>query len=161
VEIRRFGPGHRRREALPGTKGVSGQGIHTDVRGSIAELAFAPHASIAAHTNPNTTYFVVIEGGGFVEVGDEESRVAAGEAIVWPPNVPHAARTDLTAMRALVVEFAGSPSDARLLLDGQAELIDATSERSDGPEVQRGEGGLAPKPPVSEAAHVSPEQEPW
>jgi len=61
---------------------------------------------MAPHSNPNLTYFVVIEGGGLVQVGDERARVAAGEAVVWPPNLVHAAWTEQTPMRALVVEFA-------------------------------------------------------
>jgi quercetin dioxygenase-like cupin family protein len=105
MEIRYFGIGHRRGDGPAGTQGVDGQTIHADGRGVIAELAFRPQASMAAHTNPNLTYFLVIEGGGFVSVGDETVRVAAGQAIVWPPNVVHAAWTELTPMRAIVVEF--------------------------------------------------------
>ena len=82
----------------------------------MAELAFRPNAAMAPHSNPNLVYFVVIEGGGFVQVGDEQARVAAGEAVVWPPDVVHAAWTELTPMRAIVVEFAGAPD--LLLLDG-------------------------------------------
>ena len=55
----------------------------------------------------NTTWFVVIEGGGMVRVGEERARVAAGEAVLWPADVPHAAWTELSEMRALVVELAG------------------------------------------------------
>lgn len=147
---------------MGGTKGVTGQGIHADERGNIAELAFAPHASIAPHTNPNTTYFIVIEGGGFVEVGGEETRVAAGEAVLWPPNVLHAARTELTPMRALVVEFAAAAaSGPRLLLEGRAERVDEPASGTEPPGPPRAEGRLAPKPPVTEAAHVSRDQEPW
>ena len=40
-------------------------------RGVIAELAFARGARIEPHANPNTTWFIVIEGGGWVGVGDE------------------------------------------------------------------------------------------
>ncbi len=147
---------------MSGTKGVTGQGIHGDERGNISELAFAPQASIAPHTNPNVTYFIVIEGGGFVEVDGEETRVAAGEAVLWPPNVLHGARTELTPMRALVVEFAAGPiPERRLLLEGRAERVDEPAVSEAAPRVERGEGGLAPKPPASETAHVSPEREPW
>ena len=54
----------------------------------------------------------MIEGGGWTLVGDERIRVAAGEAIVWPADVVHAAWTDYSNMRAIVVEFAGA-DDAR------------------------------------------------
>jgi quercetin dioxygenase-like cupin family protein len=97
------------------------QVIHNDARGSIAELAFGRHAMIAPHSNPNTTYFVVISGGGFVQVGDERQRVTHGEAVVWPANVVHGAFTDGTEMRAIVVEFAGADDDwAQGVLEGWA-----------------------------------------
>src|SRR5450759_4205719 len=93
MDIRRFGVGHRRPDGPPGTRGVEGQQIHVDARGVIAEMALRPHAVVPPHTNPNLSYFVVVEGGGFVRVGDETARISAGEAVVWPPDVVHAAWT--------------------------------------------------------------------
>jgi quercetin dioxygenase-like cupin family protein len=117
MDIRRFGVGHRRPDGPPGTKGVQGLPIHSDRRGLVAELALERGGSISPHTNPNLTYFLVIEGGGFVRVGDETARVSAGDAVVWPPHVTHAAWTELTPMRAIVVEFAGEPDDVVELLE--------------------------------------------
>ncbi len=111
MEVRRFGPGNRRPEGPPGTQGITGQVIHSDARGVVAELAFGRHALIAPHSNPNTTYFVVISGGGWVQVGEERQRVNHGEAVVWPADVEHGAFTDGTEMRAIVVEFAGADDD--------------------------------------------------
>ena len=73
----------------------------------ISELAFGRGGVVEPHVNPNPAWFVVIEGGGFVRVGDEQSRVAAGEAVFWPPEILHGAWTDQVQMRAIVVEFAG------------------------------------------------------
>jgi quercetin dioxygenase-like cupin family protein len=124
VEIRRFGVGNRRPEGPPGSHGLTGQVIHSDARGVIAELAFAKGGSIEPHDNPNTTYFIVIEGGGYVRVGEEERRVAAGEAVIWPAGVTHGARTEYGPMRAFVVEFAG-PDDSHIrgILDGIARRL--------------------------------------
>ena len=77
MEIRRFGVGHRRPDGPPRSRGVYGQVIHSDRRGVVSELAFGRRAVVEPHTNPNTTWFVVIEGGGFVEVGGLRARVAA------------------------------------------------------------------------------------
>jgi quercetin dioxygenase-like cupin family protein len=141
MEIRRFGVGNRRPDGPPGTVGVAGQVIHADARGTVSELAFARHGSIEPHSNPNTTWFVVIEGGGLVQVGEERARVAAGEAVLWPADVPHAAWTELSEMRAIVVELSG-PDDAHLrgILDGRALALgagdfgdaDASSPKADG-----------------------------
>lgn len=165
MEIRRFGIGHRRLDGPPGTRGVEATSLHVDERGLVAELALRPHARIAPHTNPNLAYLLVIEGGGFVSVGSETARVAAGEAVVWPPNVVHAAWTELTPMRAIVVEFvesAGSESVEPLLLDGGA--VDEAIDDAPGPDAQepdRADGALAPKPAVLPPDRRSPEREPW
>jgi quercetin dioxygenase-like cupin family protein len=146
VEIRRFGVGHRRPEGPAGwSKGVDGQVIHGDARGLIAELAFRPGGEISPHDNPNTTWFCVIEGGGVVRVGEEERHVAAGEAILWPAGVTHAARAGRSPMRAFVIEFAG-PDDSHLrdIVDGQARRLGPGETGT----AERGLGRLAPRPPT-------------
>jgi quercetin dioxygenase-like cupin family protein len=157
MEIRRFGVGNRRPDGPPGTTGIAGQVIHSDRRGVLSELAFARRASIEAHWNPNTTWFVVIEGGGWVRVGEERARVAAGEAILWPAGVVHEAWTELSEMRAIVVEYAGA-DDAHLrgILDGRALALDA-GDRA-GPGVDQADGELAAAP--ADAARAAAEGEP-
>lgn len=142
MEIRRFGVGNRRPEGPIGSEGVEGQVIHSDARGVIAELAFRKGGRIEPHDNPNTTWFIVIEGGGYVLVGEEQRRVAAGEAVLWPAGVTHGAWTEHGPMRAFVVEFAGSDdSHLRGILDGIARRL-GPGEAGGAP---RGEGRLAPR----------------
>ena len=139
IEIRRFGVGNRRKDGPPGTTGVTGQVIHSDSRGVISELAFARNGRIDPHSNPNTTWFVVIEGGGWVVVDSERARISAGEAALWPPNVPHGAWADHSPMRAIVVELAGSgDGDVRGLIEAGTTAGLAAGEHS----VERGEGSL-------------------
>ena len=165
MEIRRFGIGHRRHEGPSGTRGVDGQSIHGDDRGAIAELAFRPNAAMAPHSNPNLSYFVVIEGGGCVQGGDERARVAAGEAVVWPPNVDHAAWTEQTPMRALVVEFAVDGPGLLMLEGGAVELAvepaEGSNARRSRPEGKPPDGGLVAEPGGRPDDHESPEREPW
>jgi quercetin dioxygenase-like cupin family protein len=147
IEVRRFGVGHRRPDGPPGTTGIAGQVIESGAGGTIAELAFERHARVTPHSNPNWTYFVVIEGGGWVGVGDERTRVQAGEAVVWPPDVIHAAWTDGAPMRAIVVEFTSPPD---LLGSGIIEgTVESIGPGGDAPPARRpakGEGRLAPRP---------------
>jgi quercetin dioxygenase-like cupin family protein len=138
IDVLRFGVGHRRPDGPPGTVGISGRIIHNDARGLVSELAFTRGARIEPHSNPNTTYFIVIEGGGWVGVGEERLRVAAGEAVVWPADIQHSAWTDYGEMRAFVVEYAG-PDDAAIrgIISGEARAV------GPGQSVGRGQGALA------------------
>ena len=143
IEVLRFGVGHRRPDGPPGTTGITGRVIHSDERGLVSELAFARGARIEPHSNPNTTYFIVIEGGGWAAVGDERVRVAAGEAVVWPPDIDHAAWTEHSEMRAFVVEFAGwDLVERRGVLAGVARAAIPAEAAA----AARGEGRLAPRP---------------
>jgi len=141
IEIRRFGVGHRRPDGPPGSVGLTGQVIHTDGRGIIAEIAFARNARIEPHSNPNTTYFIVVEGGGWVGVGEERTRIAAGEAALWPADLIHSAWTEHSEMRALIVELSGADDGGAVL--GQAREL-APGDRG---MVGRGVGALAPRTP--------------
>ena len=144
IEIRRFGVGYRRPEGPPGTHGLTGQVIHSDGRGVVAELAFSRGGAITPHDNPNTTWFCVIEGGGWVLVGEERRRVTAGEAVLWPADVLHAAWTDHLEMRAIVVEFAGADdaSAVAAVVEGAARRLEA----GEAGRVARGEGRLTERP---------------
>ena len=175
MDIRRFGVGYRRSDGPPGTRGAAATPIHSDRRGVVAELALRPNSSVAPHSNANLAYLLVIEGGGFVQVGDEKARVAAGEAVVWPPDVDHAVWTELTPLRAIVVEFALDRADAVVELIEPAGVVpdahgpgEGKGAGSPGPAIPNEAGGaaprvagaLAPRPPIEPEEHRSTEQEP-
>ena len=87
---------------------MTGQVLHSDARGVVAELVFKPHAMIAPHSNPNSALFIVVSGTGYVQVGGERAKVHHGEAVVWPADVVHGAYTEGSEMRAFVVELRGA-----------------------------------------------------
>lgn len=148
IDVRRFGVGHRRPDGPPGTTGIEGQVIESGPGGVISEMAFGLHARVAPHSSPSWTWFIVIEGGGWVGVGDERSRVLAGEAVAWPPHVIHGAWTDGTRMRAIVVELTEPPLALPGVVEGVARTLGpgpGTAAGSARP-VTKGEGSLAPRP---------------
>lgn len=163
MEIRRFGPGHRRLGGPPGTQNVEGQVIMHDERAVVSELAFGRYAMMTPHSDPeNTALFIVISGAGFVQVGDERARVNHGEAVIWPPGEMHGAYTDGTEMRAIVVELVG---------DGQMHFIEGTarpagegadSELDPGaePRATPAQGSLAERT-IKRDEYDSSEGEPW
>jgi quercetin dioxygenase-like cupin family protein len=154
IEIRRFGVGNRRPQGPPGSSGVTGQVIHSDASGVVAELAFGRGARIEPHANPNQSWLVVIEGGGWVQVGDDRARVAAGEAVSWPPDIDHAAWTDFGEMRAIVVEL-GDPT-AVAVLEGRALALLPEETGA----VTRGEGALRDDPDRGSPSYDPAEGEP-
>jgi quercetin dioxygenase-like cupin family protein len=162
MDIKRFGPGHRRADGPPGTQGVAGVVIYRDERALISELAFQRYAIVTPHANQsNTALFIVISGGGYVQVGDERARVNHGEAVVWPPGLVHGAYTDGTEMRALVVELIsdGPPTE----ISGRA--ADAAIEEgpppaSPPPAPTPAEGALEERK-LNREEYDSNEGEPW
>lgn len=105
MDIRRFGVGHRRPQGPAGSVGLTGGAIHADEQGRIAELVLARHGRLELHSAPTTAWLLVIEGGGWVQVGDERARIAAGEAVCWPADVVRGLWTEGSELRAFVVEF--------------------------------------------------------
>ena len=145
MEIRKFGVGHRRAGGPVGTVGVDGVVLHSDARATISELAFAKGGSIPVHDSPNSAWFIVIEGGGYVLVGEEERRVAAGEAVLWPAGILHGARTEYGPMRAIAVELAGADDrHLREVLEGVAKRLGP----GEAGQVARGIGRLAERSPT-------------
>jgi quercetin dioxygenase-like cupin family protein len=142
MEIRRFGFGHRRPYGPTGSRGVSAAAIHGDASGSVTELAFGRKAHLELHTSPVTTLFLVIEGGGFVRVGEDTERVFAGEAILWPADLPHGASTDASEMRAIAVELAAAGDVAsRAIHEGRALAIGPGPDSVEG---RKADGALVP-----------------
>jgi quercetin dioxygenase-like cupin family protein len=139
IEIRRFGIGQRRLIGPPGSVGLTGTILHADGRATVTEVAFSRNAKIEPHSSPNSTTFIVIEGGGWVGIGDEWTRIAAGEAAVWPADIPHAAWTEHSEMRALIVELAGPDDGAVVAATDAAPPPEAPADRGTGQLAARAE----------------------
>lgn len=151
MEILRFGPGYRSPRPREGTQGLADQTIWSDPRARITELAFSTRALLAPQTSPDLGLFIVVAGGGWVQVGDERTAIRHGEAIEWPPGVPHGAWTDGVTMRAILVEVPDQAIESHhaRLADPPA-VTDLTPAR----------GRLADRE-VPPAEHDAGEGEPW
>lgn len=151
MDIIRFGPGFRRPTPPTGTQGLADQVIWSDPRARISELAFSRRALIPPQTSPDQGIFIVVSGGGWVQVGDERAGINHGEAVVWPPGVPHGAWTDGSEMRVILVEL---PDDA----------IEAWARRSPGERARQdlapAQGRLAERL-IRPEEHDPSEGEPW
>jgi quercetin dioxygenase-like cupin family protein len=151
VEIYRFGPGFRRPGPPAATQGLTSQTVWSDPRAHITELAFARRAVIAPQTSPDAGLFIVVSGGGWVQVGEERSAINHGEAVEWPAGVAHAAWTDGSEMRALLVEVPDQAIAAR-----HERLAQPSSSAIAAP----ARGGLAARE-IRPDDHDPAEGEPW
>lgn len=151
MEILRFGPGFRRSRAREGAQGVDDQTIWSDPRARITELAFSRRALIAPQTSPDLGLFIVVAGGGWVQVGDERSSIDHGEAVEFPPGITHGAWTDGSTMRAILVEVPDLALDGTVTRPGEAPTVtDPTPAR----------GRLAQQD-IRPDEHDTSEGEPW
>ena len=113
MEIRRFGIGHRRPDGPPGTRGVRGAlPIHATSAASSPSWPSSRNAVHRAALQPEPD-LLPRDRGRRVRPG--RRRAAPGSRPAMPssgrPNVVHAAWTELTPMRAIVVEFAAPDDD--------------------------------------------------
>lgn len=165
MEVLRFGPGHRREPPLGGGRGVAEQAIWDDQGVRVTELAFGPRAVLAPRSSPRQGLFVIVAGGGWVQVGEERTAVNHGEAVVWPPHVAHGAWTDGSHMRALLIEVSEGAHGAGLVHEGTAttvarDLAAGHAASAESGAVSPARGRLA-EPPGRPEEHDSAEGEPW
>jgi quercetin dioxygenase-like cupin family protein len=155
VEIVRFGPGHRRVGGPPGSLGVADQVLWSDDRAHVSELAFTRQAIMPPQTSLHDGVFVVVSGGGWVQVGDERLPVHHGEAVTWPAGIDHGAWTDGSEMRVILVELSGDGHPAARIGPG-----DPVPESGAPGRAEPARGALAPRVPRPEE-HDPTEGEPW
>ena len=151
MDILRFGPGFRRSRTGAGAQGVSEQTIWSDPRARITELAFTRRALIAPQTSPYEGLFIVVAGGGWVQVGENRTSIDHGEAVEWPPGVAHGAWTDGSTMRAILVEV---PDVA---FEGASDRVPQPPKVTD---LTPARGRLAERE-IRPEQHVPSEGEPW
>ncbi len=63
--------------------------------GNVSAFAFDAGEELSEHTTPHTALLQVLDGRAQVRVAGVDHSVGAGEAIVLPPNQPHAVRADV------------------------------------------------------------------
>ncbi|MEA2026327.1 MAG: hypothetical protein U9O18_06520 [Chloroflexota bacterium] len=100
---------------------------------------------------PIAGLFIVVAGGGWIQVGEERSAINHGEAVEWPPGIAHGAWTDGSTMRVILVEVPDAAIDApHTRLAQPTEVTDLEPAR----------GSLAERETRPED-HDQTEGEPW
>lgn len=130
---------------------MADQTIWSDTRARITELAFSRRALIPPQTSPDLGLFIVVSGGGWVQVGEERSNINHGEAVELPPGVPHGAWTDGSHMRAILVEVPDLAIEASSRPRPAAPVVT---------DLEPARGGLAQRE-IRPEDHDPTEGEPW
>ena len=60
--------------------------------GTLTLFAFDDGQGLSEHTAPYDAFVQIVDGAADITIGGEDHRVAAGQMIIMPANVPHALR---------------------------------------------------------------------
>ena len=89
----------------PGVEGVESRLLHhTEGQQLLAQLRFAPHATIDEHDAPHPIDVYCLEGSGFTSVAGQTAALRAGQHVRWPPGQMHRLWTDGDTMLTLMHE---------------------------------------------------------
>jgi quercetin dioxygenase-like cupin family protein len=113
MNIRRFGPGHRRADHAPGSQGVLSSAIFSNDIAQITEFTVTPGGAYGPLRSAGDVVLVVIEGGGWVTARETLVQLAAGESLHLERLTPYSVAARELPLRAILVELsAGSGADS-------------------------------------------------
>ena len=113
MNIRRFGPGHRRADRAAGSQGVLSSAIFSNDVAQITEFTVTPGGAYGPLRSAGDVVLVVIEGGGWVTARETLVQLAAGESLHLERLTPYSVAARELPLRAILVELsAGSGADS-------------------------------------------------
>jgi quercetin dioxygenase-like cupin family protein len=117
MNIRRFGPGHRRADRAAGSNGVLSSAIFSNDIAQITEFMVTPGGTYGPLRSAGDVVLVVIEGGGWVTAHDTQMQLAAGESLHLERLVPYSVAARELPLRAILVELSagGGAESARTI----------------------------------------------
>jgi quercetin dioxygenase-like cupin family protein len=108
MNIRRFGPGHRRADRAAGSIGVLSSAIFSNDIAQVTEFTVAPGGTYGPLRSAGDVVLVVIEGGGWVTAHDTQMQLAAGESLHLERLTPYSVAARELPLRAILVELSAS-----------------------------------------------------
>jgi mannose-6-phosphate isomerase-like protein (cupin superfamily) len=73
----------------PNPHGVSARALHNNEYVQVSMVTLKPGEALLRHVTPVDVFFYILEGEGFVEIGDEQEAVSADMLIDSPEGIPH------------------------------------------------------------------------
>ena len=108
MNIRSFGPGHRRTDRAAGSQGVLSSAIFSNDIAQITEFTVTPGGTYGPLRSAGDVVLVVIEGGGWVTAHDTRVQLAAGESLHLERLTPYSIAARELPLRAILVELSTS-----------------------------------------------------
>jgi len=108
MNIRSFGPGHRRADRAAGSQGVLSSAIFSSDIAQITEFTVTPGGTYGPLRSAGDVVLVVIEGGGWVTAHDTRVQLAAGESLHLERLTPYSIAARELPLRAILVELSAS-----------------------------------------------------
>lgn len=105
MNIRQFGPGHRRIDRAAGSSGVLSSAIFSNDLAQITEFTVAPGGTYGPLRSAGDVVLVVIEGGGWVTAQDVQMQLAAGESLHVERLTPYLVAAREVPLRAILIEL--------------------------------------------------------
>ena len=106
MNIRRFGPGHRRADRAAGSHGVLSSAIFSNDVAQITEFTVTPGGAYGPLRSAGDVVLVVIEGGGLVTAHGVDVQLAAGESLHLERLTPYSVAARELPLRAILLELA-------------------------------------------------------
>lgn len=73
-------------------KSVVSKTILKKPTGNISLFAFDKGEGLAEHTTPHEALLFILDGSAEITIGGNPNNLREGEAIILPPNIPHAVK---------------------------------------------------------------------
>jgi quercetin dioxygenase-like cupin family protein len=105
MNIRRFGPGHRRADRAAGSHGVLSSAIFSNDVAQITEFTVTPGGTYGPLRSAGDVVLVVVEGGGWITVNEAPMQLAAGESLHLERLTPYSVAAHELPLRAILVEL--------------------------------------------------------
>ena len=108
MNIRSFGPGHRRADRAAGSQGVLSSAIFSNDIAQITEFTVTAGGTYGPLRSAGDVVLVVIEGGGWVTAHDTRVQLAAGESLHLERLTTYSIAARELPLRAILVELSAS-----------------------------------------------------
>ena len=93
----------------PNPKGLNIKKLYDGAGAQVMHMSLQPGEVVPAHATPIDVFFFVLEGSGFVTVGEEKASVSAGTLVESPKDIPHGLGNDSAGLlRVMVVKLNGT-----------------------------------------------------